>query len=374
MGRFTVLAKLYVSELLAALRRDMVIYAVLVGYLAAGTGYVLSKSGVVFGALEIYFSACTVTYLMIMPYVVLTLGIARITHRLGRRRRLAYRLMFQPRRVARFVAGTLLMLLALPLFESMFASVKNTFAGSGFPYEKLAADLDKAIHFGHAPVRYMLSVARYEWLLQVMEINYDLLWFIVCFGILFWIATSPRADTIRLRYFATFFCVWVIIGNIAAGIVPTAGPAFYGFVTGDTVRFSGMLDFIGTSTDWFSAADAQRYLWSLQETGRSGLGSGVSAFPSMHVALVSMNAMFAAERGVKLAVIAALYTLFIMLSSVYLGWHYAIDGYGALLLTALIYWSMRVLFPCLQAMRMPAALVTITDSANTTTALPNTAE
>jgi membrane-associated phospholipid phosphatase len=308
---------------------------------------------------------------MIMPYVVLIIGITRITHRLGRRRRLAYRLMFKPRRVARFAAGTVLMLFALPLFESMFASIKNTFASSGFPYDKLAADIDKTIHFGHAPVKYILSVAQYEWLLQVLEINYEVLWFIICFGILFWIATSPRADTVRLRYFATFFCVWVIVGNIVAGMFPTAGPAFYGLVTGDTARFSKMLDFIGSSTGWFSAADTQRYLWYLHETGSSGLGSGVSAFPSMHVALIAMNAMFAAERGVKLAAIAALYTVFIMLSSIYLGWHYAIDGYAALLLTAVIYGSIRRVFPYLGGIL--ESTIGIDRRASTTT-LPNAAE
>ena len=335
-------AKPYFSETISAVRSDTIIYVVLLWYLVAGAIYVLAKGGMLFGALDIYVHTSLLTYCVILPFVVLVAGISRITYRLDQRRGFAYKSMFGPRRVARFIAGTLLMVLVLAPFEAMFASVKSAFSDGAFGYDITIANIDKLIHFGHAPVKYLLSVTQNEWVLRAAEFNYEVLWFVLCFGILYWVAISPRADRVRLRYCATFFGVWVIVGNVVAGLFPTAGPAFYSLVTGDTERFGKLRAFLENTTGSFSsAADSQHYLWSLHQAGLSGFGSGISAFPSMHVALVTMNALFIAEYSRKLGIVAGLYTLFIITSSIYLGWHYAIDGYVAVVLSCGIYFAIR---------------------------------
>ena len=337
---------LYWSEFLKALRADYVVYFALGLYLVAGTCYVLAHHGMLFGASDIYAHAGLLTYCLIMPFIVLTIGIARITHRLDRRRLLAYRLMFRPRRVARFFAGTVMMLLVLVPFEAMFASVKAAFSEGGLIYDKLAADIDRTIHLGHAPVRYLMSFAKDEWVLRTLEFNYDVLWFVVCFGGLYWVAVSPRADGMRLRYCASFFLCWIVIGNIVAAMFPTAGPAFYGLVTGDTNRFSSILTFLQTTTGSFSSAyDEQAYLWSLHQLGQSGFGSGISAFPSVHVALITVNALFIGEYSRRWAIAAWSYVGLIVVSSVYLGWHYGIDAYAAIALVTLLYWAISRVEP-----------------------------
>ena len=227
-------------------------------------------------------------------------------------------------------------------FEAMFASIKTTIADGGFGYDKLAADIDKFIHFGHAPATYIYSVAKNGWLLRAIEFNYDIVWFVICFGILYWVAISPRAEGFRLRYWASFFAVWIIVGNLVAGLLPTAGPAFYNLVTGDPTRFEKVRAFVETTAGTFSsAADEQHYLWALHAQGLSGFGSGISAFPSMHVALITLNAMFIGEYSRKLAAAAWAYVALIMISSIYLGWHYGIDGYVAVVMTIGIYWAVR---------------------------------
>jgi membrane-associated phospholipid phosphatase len=116
---------------------------------------------------------------------------------------------------------------------------------------------------------------------------------------------------------------------------------FYGAVTGDLQRFAGLTGFLNTS-DWMhSAASYQRYLWSLHEQGIPGFGSGISAFPSMHVALISFNAFFLAEYSKRWGLVAFGYTGLIAVSSVYLGWHYAIDGYAAFALVGLSHFALR---------------------------------
>ncbi|WP_431319910.1 phosphatase PAP2 family protein [Rhizobium sp. YTU87027] len=70
---------------------------------------------------------------------------------------------------------------------------------------------------------------------------------------------------------------------------------------------------------------------------------GHLAFPSVHVGLIALNAFFAAEVSRRLGIIAFSYTAFVIASSVYLGWHYAIDGYASLLVVGLGHFALKTL-------------------------------
>jgi membrane-associated phospholipid phosphatase len=126
----------------------------------------------------------------------------------------------------------------------------------------------------------------------------------------------------------------------------SAGPAFYGKVTGDGSRFAAQLDFLARGSGWAeSAASYQQYLWMLHSLGQTGFGSGISAFPSVHVGLATFNALFVWEYDRRLGILAFAYAALIEMSSVYLGWHYAIDGYAAAMATVLIYAATRQMIP-----------------------------
>jgi membrane-associated phospholipid phosphatase len=76
-------------------------------------------------------------------------------------------------------------------------------------------------------------------------------------------------------------------------------------------------------------------------SGQPGLGTGISAFPSMHLALFTMNAMFLREFKPSWVPWAWAYTAILLVSSVYLGWHYAVDGIASIALAAGIYFAVR---------------------------------
>lgn len=65
----------------------------------------------------------------------------------------------------------------------------------------------------------------------------------------------------------------------------------------------------------------------------------------MHVALITVVALFVSERSRAFGALAWIYVVFIVLSSVYLGWHYAIDGYAALVSVVALYWGLRWIMP-----------------------------
>ena len=337
----------YSTAFAEAVRSDLLIYIVVTLYLVAGLFVHYQNGTTPFTLLGTYAGTWGVNFGIIGPYFAGLLGALHILHRLRKRRALAFRHMFAPRRVARFLAGTLLLLTVLLLFTDMFSTIKSGLsAGGSFPHDLVQADIDKALHFGVDPYRLLYAVGEHQWLLRALEFNYNTLWFIICYFTLYWVVTSPRSERVRLRFVLTWFLSWIIVGNIVAGAFLSAGPAYYGFVTGDEARFADQLAFLATSADNLSSAHSyQAYLWSLHISGQGGFGSGISAFPSMHVALATLIALFAGEHSRRLGAIMWAYVALIVLSSVYLGWHYAIDGYASIVLVTSIYWALRLVQP-----------------------------
>jgi formate/nitrite transporter FocA (FNT family) len=87
------------------------------------------------------------------------------------------------------------------------------------------------------------------------------MWILMAFGTAYFVVSSPKADVVRSHYLVSIMLVWLLLGNILAGIFISAEPAFYGHVTGDAERFSGLLAFLA-SGDAFGDATAwyQEYL------------------------------------------------------------------------------------------------------------------
>lgn len=293
----------------------------------------------------VYFARWAVVFGLFFPLVALIADGAMVVHRFDRRRKLAFSRAFSQKRVAWLLAGTAL-LMAFVLFQGTFTSLKNTMVywQGGFLHDRVQADIDKWLHFGVDPWRLLFAFGENDLTRTVVEWNYNVLWFVLCFGALFFVVTSPRAIEVRGRYLACFMLVWIVCGNIFAVMFISAGPAFYGAVTGDEARFAEQLAFLAQgAANPNSAVAYQDYLWSLHEAGATSFGSGISAFPSIHVGLVALNAIFITEYSRRLGLLAWAYLGFIVASSVYLAWHYAIDGYASIVLVAIIHYAVKAM-------------------------------
>lgn len=131
----------------------------------------------------------------------------------------------------------------------------------------------------------------------------------------------------RARFLALFLGVWILLGNVVAVAVSSAGPVFYDALLGGD-RFGALSEALRLSPiDGSMVGSIQRYLWFGYKHGTYDTGVAISAFPSVHVALITVIGLYLAERSRFLAPVGmALLALFQFLS-VYTGYHYAIDGY-----------------------------------------------
>jgi len=287
-------------------------------------------------------------FFVVFPAIYALLLALRIIHRFETRRgrRLVLHKALAARHVQQFATG-LGLLLAMMVFQGAFTSLKTALPlwQGGFPYDVAQADIDRALHFGVDPWRYLYAIGADPWVRAFVEWNYNQGWFIVCYATLFFMAVSASTGAVRTRYLVTYMITWALVGNLLAGLFLSAGPAFYGFVTGDAARFGEQLAFLAASGDSaHSATRVQDYLWHFYSSGQSGLGSGISAFPSMHVGLVTLNALFIAEFSRRWGMLAFAYVALVLASSVYLAWHYAIDGYVAVAVTVAVYVAVKKVF------------------------------
>lgn len=331
----------------ALVRADAPVYLAILGYTVIGLLWLQITELSHLSSYSIYFTKWLKLFGLIFPIFAVLIHFALLMHRFNRRRVLAAKRVFARRHVARFSAGICL-LLSTVFFQGTFTSIKNSLSAlaGGFPNDRFQADLDAWLHFGVDPWRLLYAFGKHDWIRVAVEWNYNALWFIICFATLFYVATSSRTQGIRQRYVLCFMLVWIVIGNVLAGLFLSAGPAFYGQVTGDTERFAEQLAFLARGADWSHSAVAyQDYLWKLHEMGTVGFGSGISAFPSVHVGLITMNALFLYDHSKRLGLVAFVYVAFVLASSVYLGWHYAIDGYVAIAVTFALYFALRRWLP-----------------------------
>ncbi len=63
--------------------------------------------------------------------------------------------------------------------------------------------------------------------------------------------------------------------------------------------------------------------------------------PSMHLAITTINALMLARLNRYAGTVACLYLATILLGSVFLGWHYAVDGYASIAITGLIWYAVQ---------------------------------
>lgn len=195
--------------------------------------------------------------------------------------------------------------------------------------------VDRVLHLGVSPTHASLAVLSPDWLTLPIDWVYALWYTIKIPFLVYFLFFAP---TRRAWQFMTcYLLLWMIGGGIAAWL-PSWGPCYT-----NPELFQGL--------DTPVASMLQARLWTgyqaalADPTGHAiKLYEGIAAFPSLHVGFAALFAA-SAWRWRRLRWVLIGFTALIQIGSVHLGWHYAVDGYFAIALVAVLWNGVGWLLP-----------------------------
>ncbi|MCF2905242.1 phosphatase PAP2 family protein [Octadecabacter sp. CECT 8868] len=192
------------------------------------------------------------------------------------------------------------------------------------------AGWDRALHGGVDPWVWTHKVA--DHLPMNLFIPFYLhvwVWPSICLP-LFIAATDRDAERIK-RTMLMYGIGWIFIGNVLALAGMSAGPVFYDRLYGgdDFAALTTAIAQTPAINDYFG--NIQESLWIAYTQTDQSIGFGISAFPSVHLSMAMVTALYLWDRSRLLGLIGVGFVAVIMFLSVYSGYHYALDGYVSII-------------------------------------------
>jgi len=228
---------------------------------------------------------------------------------------------------------------ALALFMPAFSTMKSSIGKfSAFDWDATFIAWDRTLH-GTDPWLLLQPIMGFAEVTLAASTIYHLWFALIYFGpFLFGFYVADRA--LRLRFFLAFLGSWTVVGMVFATLFASVGPVFAEPILG-IGTFKDQTDYLAQANTIYPIAvvDVQAMLLEWYQAGDYGLGRGITAMPSMHVALAWLYvlAMWRIDR--RLGIGFAVFFVGIMLSSVHLAYHYAVDGYVAMALVTVVWWG-----------------------------------
>jgi hypothetical protein len=202
--------------------------------------------------------------------------------------------------------------------------------------------VERALHFGTDPWRLLQPLLGRPWITAVIDLIY-VNWYMVSLvgfvALTFWLRGPDRG-----RFVLSFAGAWVFLGILLATAMSSVGPCFMDRFYGGESAFTAQMAYL-SSVDQIYPLNAlllQNGLWDSYQNGGTGIVSGIAAMPSIHVALPALFAVAAWRRARMVSMLLWIYTAIIVIGSVHLAWHYALDGYVSLLLVFPLWWAAGV--------------------------------
>lgn len=234
---------------------------------------------------------------------------------------------------------------ALPVLVAMIAFNKGMVelkpaipAINPFSWDRTFMGLDRTLHFGVDPWVLLQPLMGFDAVTWFINMAYNF-WFVALFGAWFWFGFRKEASPVRTQFFVAYMLIWWVGGGLLAVAFSSAGPVYYGGIGLSPDPYTGLMAYLHD-------VDSRIPIWCLQTqqllwNGYTGkvAALGISAFPSMHTGSAVLFALATSRVSRPVGLFFTVYAALILLGSVHLGWHYAVDGYAGIALGFLGWWA-----------------------------------
>jgi hypothetical protein len=233
-----------------------------------------------------------------------------------------------------YFAAILITLAVAPLALSAFSAAKQAIPLlNPFTWDRLIAALGARVDGGVPLWRVLQPALGHPRTTIVLDWFYHRVWTSLLLGV-FSMVLLTRPGPLRQRFLFCFVLVFLVVGNLLALALSSAGPPYFTAVApGTTDQFAPLFDYLRSvdARHPLLSFRGEQVLWSAYRHDVEGFGFGISAMPSVHVASAVLVALFGFRLSRSIGLVLSFVALGTFVASVALGWHYALDGYvGAL--------------------------------------------
>ena len=222
----------------------------------------------------------------------------------------------------------------MPFFSKMKSMIPLF---NDFKWDPTFIAWDRTLFLGHDAWEVLQPLFGYPVVTAAMAGLYHAWMLLIYMGTLFFLFHPSATQAVR-QYFLGFILIWTVIGGALATALASVGPCFMGPIFGDTT-FDAQMAYLRTANEQVPVLTihVQDLLLQWYHEGNRGLGSGITAMPSMHVAMAFL--FWLGIRKVSRAAGWIFFAFFaaIWIGSVHLAYHYATDGLVSVIATALLW-------------------------------------
>jgi hypothetical protein len=223
--------------------------------------------------------------------------------------------------------------LFMPAFSAVKASIESFHA---FNWDRTLIALDRAIH-GADAWRLLQPVMGHPVITWFASQLYHA-WFALIYVGPILIAFYLSDRTLRLRFFLAYLATWTLVGVVLATLLASVGPCFVKPILG-LPDFAAQAEYLqhANRIHHLAVLDVQEQILAWYRTHDRGLGRGITAMPSMHVSLAWLYFLTCRRIDRRLGWGALGFAVAIFAASIHLGYHYAVDGYVAVIAVSAIW-------------------------------------
>jgi hypothetical protein len=172
--------------------------------------------------------------------------------------------------------------------------------------------------FGTDPWR--LTHAYFGWATPFID-RFYLSWLLVML-LGFYLVLLSRPSQRKTQSLLAYLLMWPLVGTMGGYALSSAGPIFHDALFGGHSGLIAALQHGGAT----KALELYGLLWGAYTVRYEMLGAGISAMPSMHIAMACWAALALRAYCPRFQWLGWTYVGLIWFGSVHLGWHYFTDG------------------------------------------------
>lgn len=222
----------------------------------------------------------------------------------------------------------------LPYFSKMKSAIPLF---NDYTWDARFIAWDRAIFFGHDAWEVLQPVLGYPVVTALLALLYHL-WFLLLYPGVMFFAFAMIDSQVRRQFFLSYVLSWTLIGGFMATMLASVGPVFVGPMFGDTT-FDAQMAYLNAANEQVPVMTlrVQAMLLEWYASAQDGLGSGITAMPSMHCAIAFLYWIAMRRISKAWGAFFAVFFFITWISSVHLAYHYAVDGLVSLLAVAAIW-------------------------------------